>query len=236
MCVARFLTTLRFPRCCEKQRRHPRAVLFGQGGKREAYTRLLRLVEELATENETAIFRRPVTLMCDFEAPFIDAVKALYGSVLVKCCFFHFTKNIRTEAQPIVKSIERAVGKTSDGVISFGRDFFRRGTFRRDFSFFSSEFSWFIPSISNVLHRLFLQSLRFFSILIAYLMDHNPHPTKRVCRDAFGVEYLGELNGHLIHSLIYFVTHRLKRLRNCHSFEEGKGLDNFINLRAFQHK
>ena len=84
------------------------------GKKREIYTRLLRLVEELAEENGTTIFRRPVTLMCDFEAPFIKTVQALYESVKVKCCFFHFVKNIRIEGQPIVKTIERAAGKTSE--------------------------------------------------------------------------------------------------------------------------
>ena len=85
-----------------------------KGKKRTVYTKLLRLVEEIATENGTTIFRRPVTLMCDFEAPFIKAVQALYGSVRVKCCFFHFTKNIHTEGQPVVKDIERAVGQTSE--------------------------------------------------------------------------------------------------------------------------
>ena len=44
-------------------------------------------------------------------------------------------------------------------------------------------------------------------------MDHNPQPTKRVCRDAFHIEYPGELNGRLIHSLIYFDTHRFKQLK-----------------------
>ena len=85
-----------------------------KGKKRTVYTKLLRLVEEIATENGTTIFRRPVTLMCDFEAPFIKAVRTLYKSVTVKCCFFHFTKNIHTEGQPVVKDIERAVGQTSE--------------------------------------------------------------------------------------------------------------------------
>ena len=85
-----------------------------KGKTRRAYTKLLRLVEELATENGTAIFNRPVTLMCDFEAPFIKAVENIYGSVQVKCCFFHFTKNIRTKAQPIVKAIEGAEGERSN--------------------------------------------------------------------------------------------------------------------------
>ena len=76
--------------------------------------KLLRLVEEIAAENKTRIFDRQVTLMCDFEAPFIKAVRTLYKSVRVKCCFFHFTKNIRTDGQPIVNHIERAMGKESE--------------------------------------------------------------------------------------------------------------------------
>ena len=46
------------------------------------------MVEEIAFYKGTTIFNRPVTLMCDFEAPFIDAVQTLFASVRVKCCFF----------------------------------------------------------------------------------------------------------------------------------------------------
>ena len=38
-----------------------------KGWDSETNTKLLRLIEELADENGTAIFNRPVTLMCDFE-------------------------------------------------------------------------------------------------------------------------------------------------------------------------
>ena len=79
----------------------------------ETYTRLLRLVEELAVRQKTNIFDRPVTLMCDFEKAFIDAVKDNYGSVAIKCCFFHFSKNVRTNATPVMTAIRRAAGKTS---------------------------------------------------------------------------------------------------------------------------
>ena len=80
----------------------------------ETNTRLLRLIEELTVENGTTIFNRPVTLMCDFEAAFIDAVQDLYASVDVKCCHFHFTKNLRTNASQVMTKIRRAAGKTSD--------------------------------------------------------------------------------------------------------------------------
>ena len=44
-------------------------------------------------------------------------------------------------------------------------------------------------------------------------MDRNQHPVKHVCRDAFHIEYPGELNGRLIHPLIYCDTHRFKQLK-----------------------
>ena len=85
-----------------------------KGKDHPTYTRLFRLVEELAVDEGTTIFDRPVTLMCDFEAAFIDAVKNLYASVDVKCCFFHYTKNLRTNASPVMTAIRRAAGKTSE--------------------------------------------------------------------------------------------------------------------------
>ena len=59
-----------------------------KGKDGDTYTRLIGLIEELAVENGTHIFNRPVTLMCDFEAAFIDSVKNLYESVAIKRCFF----------------------------------------------------------------------------------------------------------------------------------------------------
>ena len=85
-----------------------------KGKTSKAYTKLLGLVEELAAENGTPVFNRQVTLMCDFEAPFIKAVQTHYTLVEVKCCFFHFTKIIRTHRQPIMNAIERAEGEKSE--------------------------------------------------------------------------------------------------------------------------
>ena len=81
---------------------------------RRYYSKLITMVEEIAVSHKTRIFDRPVTLMCDFEWAFIDAVQSLFGSVRVKCCFFHFTKNIRTKGRPIVNAIKKAVGETSE--------------------------------------------------------------------------------------------------------------------------
>ena len=78
-----------------------------KGKDSETYAKLLQLVEELAVEKGTTIFNRPVTLMCDFEASFISTVKDLYASVEVKCCFFHFVKNMRTNASPVMTAIRR---------------------------------------------------------------------------------------------------------------------------------
>ena len=78
------------------------------------YTRLLQLIEELAVDNETSTFGGPVTLICDLEASFINAVKVLYKSVVVKCCFFHFIKNLRTNASPVMTTIRRHGGKHTD--------------------------------------------------------------------------------------------------------------------------
>ena len=75
-------------------------LLKGKNG--DVYTRLLQLVEELAAEEGMTIFNRPVTLMCDFEAAFIDAVKNDYELVSVKCCHFHYAENVRTNATPVM--------------------------------------------------------------------------------------------------------------------------------------
>ena len=85
-----------------------------KGKDGETYAKLLQLVEELAVENGTTIFHRRVTLMCDFEASFINTVKDLYRSVEVKCCFFHFVKNLRTNASPVMTAIRRDGGKKTD--------------------------------------------------------------------------------------------------------------------------
>ena len=79
----------------------------------EVYRRLLVLVEELAEDSGRRIFNRLVTLMCDFEATFIDVVKDNFETVNVKCCFY-FTKNIKTHACPVMTLIRRIEGKTSE--------------------------------------------------------------------------------------------------------------------------
>ena len=83
-------------------------------GKNEAaYVKLLGLVDGLANEENLTIFNRDVTLMCDFELSFINAVQLLYKSVRVKCCFFHYVQNIRKNALKLINAIKRAHGENS---------------------------------------------------------------------------------------------------------------------------
>ena len=78
------------------------------------YTRLLLLVEGLAAANGMTFFNRRMTLMCDFESSFINAVHQLFHSVIVKCCLFHYTKNLRVKATPIINNIKRQTGNMSE--------------------------------------------------------------------------------------------------------------------------
>ena len=84
-----------------------------RGKDKETYTTLLRLVEGIAQRDGTRFFNRPVTVMCDFDDAFIGAVQEHYESVNVKCCFFHFVKNIREKANRIITRIKKAVGQRS---------------------------------------------------------------------------------------------------------------------------
>ena len=51
--------------------------------------------------------------MCDFEDGFIAAVHELFASVEVKCCLFHFAKNIRKNASAAMATVRNAVTKSS---------------------------------------------------------------------------------------------------------------------------
>ena len=54
--------------------------------------------------------------MCDFEDGFIKAVLDLYTSVVVKCCHFHFTQNIRKKSTKILTKIKTAEGPSSQAL------------------------------------------------------------------------------------------------------------------------
>ena len=84
-----------------------------RGKKRETYAKILELVERVAEADGTTYFKRPVTVMCDFEDGFIKAVQEHYESVTVKCCLFHFTQNIRKKASHVTTKVEKAVGETT---------------------------------------------------------------------------------------------------------------------------
>ena len=85
-----------------------------KGKNTDVYLKLLGIVEELANEAGMAVFNRDVMLVCDFELSLINAVRERYESVEVKCCFFHFTKNLRDKARPVVNAIKNAAGEKSE--------------------------------------------------------------------------------------------------------------------------
>ena len=84
------------------------------GKNEQTYTKLLGLVEELATEAGLHIFDREVQLMCDFEMALIKAVKKLYPSVDVKCCFFHFTQSVFRNSVDLLNAIKNTEGEFSE--------------------------------------------------------------------------------------------------------------------------
>ena len=87
-----------------------------KGKDKQTYDKILELVEGVAEADGTTYFKRPVTVMCDFEDGFIKAVHDLYASVTVKCCLFHFTQNLRKAATPIMTKVENAAGESVEVV------------------------------------------------------------------------------------------------------------------------
>ena len=87
-----------------------------KGKKKKTYKALLQLVEGIAEKDGTTFFKRPVTVMSDFEDGFINAVHDLDASVTVKCCLFHFTQNLRKNATPIMTKVENAAGESVEVV------------------------------------------------------------------------------------------------------------------------
>ena len=77
------------------------------------YKRLLDLVEDIAGARKKTIFKRPVSLMIDFEQSFIKAIHPFEAGRTITCCFFHFIANIKKKARPIIEAIKRAEGKNS---------------------------------------------------------------------------------------------------------------------------
>ena len=64
-------------------------------------------MEELSNDKDLTVFNREVTLVCDFELALINAVQLLYGSVQVKCCFFHFVQCIRKNRPKLVNAVKK---------------------------------------------------------------------------------------------------------------------------------
>ena len=87
-----------------------------KGKNAQTYARLLGMVEELATDADLTVFNREVTLMCDFELSFINAVRERFVLVTVRCCFFHFVQSIRKNAKKKITAIKKAAGQNSEKV------------------------------------------------------------------------------------------------------------------------
>ena len=87
-----------------------------KGKDQTTYVTLLCLVEELANDDGRTIFNRGVTFICDFELYFINAVQRLYGSLRVKCCFFHYVQSIRKNALKLINAVEKATSQNHEKV------------------------------------------------------------------------------------------------------------------------
>ena len=85
-----------------------------KGKDKATYKKILELVEGVAEADGTTYFKRPDTIMCDFEDGFIKAVQEHYESVTVKCCLFHFAQNMRKNGRPVITKVENAVGKKTE--------------------------------------------------------------------------------------------------------------------------
>ena len=80
----------------------------------EMYVRLLTVVKGVGEALGLNIFDRPVRMICDFDVVFVTTVRRLFPSVKIKCCLFHFVKNIRNRTTKILTQIKHEKGKKSD--------------------------------------------------------------------------------------------------------------------------
>ena len=84
-----------------------------KGKTEQIYSRLIRAVERIANTKEKSVFDREVRLVCDFELSFVKSVTQLFPKVKVRCCFFHFVKNVRKNMTSVMRRIAKQSGKTS---------------------------------------------------------------------------------------------------------------------------
>ena len=92
----------------------PVPLLFGPWEKPSDLRRLLQLVENIARQNGTTIFNRPVRVLSDFELSFINAARYIHPHVKISCCFFHFVANIKKRARPIIDELRRRTGRNPE--------------------------------------------------------------------------------------------------------------------------
>ena len=96
---------------------YPLLYCLVNGKDGDIYERLIKLVEKIAAERSTTILKRPVRLMMDFELAFMTAARKCKVGATIACCFFHFVKNIKKKARPVINELKRAVGKRSAEVL-----------------------------------------------------------------------------------------------------------------------
>ena len=93
---------------------YPMLFCLVKGKNEELYVRLLTLIEDIGQAKiKKPIFKRQVDIVVDFELAFVNAMHRHHAGASVRCCFFHFTANIRKNSKSIMADIKRAVGEKS---------------------------------------------------------------------------------------------------------------------------
>ena len=91
----------------------PMLFCLTKGKSASVYDRLLSVIDGIGNSLGKNIFNRRVQLVCDFEQAFIQTMQQRFPRVVIKCCFFHYVKNIRTKLRSLLLRIKRENGATS---------------------------------------------------------------------------------------------------------------------------
>ena len=83
------------------------------GKNADVYDRLLVVIEGICSTRGKNIFNKPVRVVCDFELALIKTLARKYPQVTIKCCFFHYTKNVKENVTTLMRQIKRTNRKTS---------------------------------------------------------------------------------------------------------------------------
>ena len=91
----------------------PMLFCLTKGKCASVYDRLLNVINDIGNSLGKKIFNRRVQLVCDFELAFVRTMQQKFPRVVIKCCFFHYVKNIRTNLRSLLLRIKRENGATS---------------------------------------------------------------------------------------------------------------------------